>query len=121
MHDCRRNSSHIIGKEKGCEQIEVFSYNESEDDTSIVHGKVDEITTQNKKGYSIRVIRNGKLGFAYSSHISDPRQLIDNALASLQGNINATFDFPHTAKIEKTNLSFARYCNAPYLFSSGLF
>jgi PmbA protein len=75
-------------------------YTESEySSLSMRNGVVTEVGTTMQSGYALRVLRNGRLGTAYTKNLLDRAELVKNAVASLEGEVRAGFRFPGQAEI----------------------
>ncbi|MCD4706569.1 MAG: TldD/PmbA family protein [Candidatus Sabulitectum sp.] len=83
---------------KGC-RAEVFSTREKSLSMSKVNGSVDDVSASIQSGVSLRILRDGRLGFAYTKNLIDREELVANALASLDAGVEALYDFPDTGSI----------------------
>ena len=90
-----------IAESKGC-RAEVYSLREKSVGMSKVNGAVSEVSASIQYGVSLRIIKDGKLGFAYTKNLIDREQLVENALASLKAGVDADYDFPATGSINFT-------------------
>jgi PmbA protein len=81
---------------KVCDKAEVYSHDYSYAPVSFKDAKLHDIQTKFQSGLSIRIIKDGKLGFAYTRNLIDREELIANALDSLKGGVEAEYDFPLT-------------------------
>ena len=78
------------------DKAEVFSSNLITDSVIFENGKLQDIDTKVQLGTSLRIIKDNKLGFAYTKNLRNRKEFLDNCLASLKGCIEAKFDFPLT-------------------------
>ena len=78
------------------DQVELYALEEMGDGVGFENGKLKEIESQSQSGISLRVIRDGRLGFAYTKNLINREEFLQNALDSLKGKIEAPFDFPFT-------------------------
>lgn len=85
---------------KHCDQAEVYSIEQSIDNISFQNMKLQDIDSQIQSGISLRIIKNGILGFAYTKNLSNRDELLNNALNSLKGNVKVTFRLPKTLKVK---------------------
>ncbi len=76
------------------DQAEVFHLAEEGMSASSRNGKLKEMGTSIQSGYSLRIIKDGMLGTAYTKNLLDRGDLVENAMASLQGEVKASFTFP---------------------------
>lgn len=81
---------------KAADQAEVFSVEQTSNSVSFQAAKLYDIRTNFLSGVSLRIIKDGKLGFAYTRNLTDRQGLLDNALHSLQGGVEADYDLPDT-------------------------
>jgi PmbA protein len=78
-------------------EFEIY-YRTSENKTAkLTDGKLRDMESGITSGVSLRIIKDGKLGFAYTKNLDNPQELADNALSSLKAGVAAKFSFP-TAK-----------------------
>jgi PmbA protein len=82
------------------DQAEVYHLEEEGTSASMRNGKLKEMSTSIQSGYSLRIIRDGMLGTAYTKNLLDRDELVANALASLKGEVGASFSFPGPAEME---------------------
>lgn len=82
-----------------CDQAEVFSVENASERVAFEDGKLHDIDTSMLSGVSLRIIKNGKLGFAYTRNLKDRKELVNNALASLAGGVNAGYLLPATSAL----------------------
>lgn len=59
-------------------------------------GRVVDTSASIQSGFAIRIIRDGRLGTAYTKNLLDRQVLLDSALLSLKNGPSVEFDFPHT-------------------------
>ena len=82
-----------------CDQVEIYSLEEIADGVSFENAKLKEIDSSNQCGLSLRMIKDGKLGFAYTKNLTNREELLQNAMDSLKGGVEGLFDFPFTEKV----------------------
>ena len=89
--------------QKVSDQAEVFW--DSINSTKIVFSdsKLHDIESKINSGVALRIIKDNKLGFAYSRDINDRKTIIDNAIKSLNGKIEAEYQMPKQKKFDKIN------------------
>jgi PmbA protein len=80
---------------RGC-RAEVFSIRTRSLGMEKTNGAVSDVSASIQSGVSLRVIRRGRIGMAYTKNLMDPEELVDNAVASLEAGVEASFDFPET-------------------------
>ena len=81
------------------DQAEVYYLAEEGSNASVRNGRLKEMSTSIQSGYSLRLIKDGMLGTAYTKNLLDRRELVENALASLKGRVEASFTFPGPAEM----------------------
>ncbi len=88
---------------KICDQAEVFFSTETTNILVYEDGQLKDIESKFEAGISLRIIKDGRLGFAYTRNYDTVKDLIDNARQSLKGGIGAPFTFPSAATIKELN------------------
>lgn len=86
---------------KVADQAEVFGHSYSLDVVSFQNAKLQDIESSLQTGVSLRIIKDGKLGFAYTRNLKDRKELVQNALVSLSGQVAANYSFPHTTEVPR--------------------
>jgi PmbA protein len=86
---------------KICDKAEVFSVEYSDDSVFFENGKLKRIEGKSQLGFSLRIIKDGKLGFAYTRNLVDRQEVLQNALDSMQGGVEANYDFPLTRELPR--------------------
>lgn len=82
-----------------CDKAEVYSHGNTYNSVSFQNAKLHDIESTFLSGLSLRIIKNGKLGFAYTRNLVDRQELLQNALISLEGGVDANYDLPFTEKL----------------------
>ncbi|MCX7785506.1 MAG: TldD/PmbA family protein [candidate division WOR-3 bacterium] len=88
---------------KVCDQVEIYSLDNKQNVVSFEDAKLHEIDTKFQSGVSLRIIKNGKLGFAYTRNLINQEELLQNALNSLKGGVGAEYEFPLTQDLPQLN------------------
>jgi PmbA protein len=86
---------------KVCEKAEIYSVEYTSNTVSFENAKLQDIDSKFQSGLSLRIIKDGKLGFAYTRNLINREELVQNALDSLKGGVEANYDFPLTRKLPK--------------------
>lgn len=86
---------------KAADQAEVYAHDQVTDSVTFQDSKLHDIETNYISGVSLRIIKDGKLGFAYTRNLKDRKALVDNALRSLEGGVEAPYGFPKTTNTKK--------------------
>jgi PmbA protein len=81
------------------DQVEICLRAASTDGVSFENSKLKDIDSKMQYGVALRIIKNGKLGFAYTRNLIDREQLVQNAFASLKGGVEAHYQFGLTKKL----------------------
>ena len=81
---------------KAGDKAEVYSTERSSDGVSFEDAHLKDIDSSIQSGISLRIIKNGKLGFAYTTNLTNREELISNALDSLKGGVEGLFELPLT-------------------------
>lgn len=82
-----------------CDGAEMFSIEQNENSIRFEDGKIKYLQSTMQSGLALRVIKNGKIGFAYTKNLRSNEELIQNALSTLKGGVNAVFEFPRTKSV----------------------
>lgn len=88
-----------------CDQAEVFAVDTEETTCTFQNAAFHDLETSFRGGVSLRVIKNGRLGFAYTRNLMDSGELLQNAVDSLHGGVEARFDFPDTTSVPRLSTS----------------
>ncbi len=78
---------------------EVFVLQQTANIVSFENGRLKDIKSTMQSGVSLRIIKNGQLGFAYTKNLRSRDELLNNALGTLKGGVEATFTFPLTKDV----------------------
>ena len=70
---------------KGGEQVEPFGWRDSETAVRVYEGNVEHFVSAQSEGIGIRVIRNGRTGFAYAGTLD--ADAVAMALAEARDNV----------------------------------
>jgi len=88
---------------KVSDQAEVYSIEEGKDKITFENGKLKDIDSSIQSGMSLRIIRDGKIGFAYTKNLMDREGFLQNALDSLKGGAEAPPGFPENKEDRSLN------------------
>ena len=86
---------------KICDQVELYSFDETVNIIQFENSRLKDVDSKVQSGISLRVIKNNKLGFAYTKNLINRDELLQNALNALKGKVNAKFNFPLTRNFPK--------------------
>ena len=76
--------------------VELYVLEEWGDEVSFENGALKDIESKSQSGISLRIIKDGHLGFAYTKNLIHREEFLENALNSLKGKVGAPFEFPFT-------------------------
>lgn len=83
------------------DHAEVFHEMDEAGSMSMRNGRATEMSATIQSGYALRMIRDGKIGTAYTKNLLDPAGMVENALVSMKGSVEAGFAFPGPADIPR--------------------
>lgn len=86
---------------KVCDKAEVYSIDYTYNPVTFEDAKLHDIESKFQSGISLRIIKNGKLGFAYTKNLIKREEILQNALDSIKGEVKANYDFPLTKGLPK--------------------
>lgn len=81
------------------DQAEVYSLDQTQNTLRFEDNRLKDIQSTMQSGIALRLIKDQKLGFAYTKTMNDPKELLMNALDSLRGGVEVKFDFPLTRTV----------------------
>lgn len=76
---------------------EVYWLQNNSNNVSFENAKLQNIDSKLLSGASLRIIKNGRTGFACTRNLQNREEFLQNALVSLQGGVKANYEFPFTA------------------------
>lgn len=79
---------------QAADQAEIYFLEQQSDRIQFENGRLKEIESKMQSGLSLRIIKDGCLGFVYTKNLLSPEDLLSQALDSLKGQVEAPFDFP---------------------------
>jgi len=83
------------------DKAEIYSLGFTHNSISFKNAKLHDIESKFQSGMSLRIIKDNKLGFAYTRNLVDRQELLQNAMDSLKGEVEANFDFPLTRELPR--------------------
>jgi len=107
---------------KVSDKVEIYSLEQITDSISFENAKLKDVDSKLQSGFSLRIIKDGKMGFAFTKNLVDRDEFLQNALNSLKGGAEANFDLPLTKDLPKldtynpsieslTNTEIVNECN----------
>lgn len=76
------------------EEVEVFALTSTLTPVSFEANRLKRVETRQTSGIALRLIANGRIGFASTTRLDDLQSLVDDALAVAPYGAEATFTFP---------------------------
>ncbi len=93
---------------RGVERAEVFFYENLETDVEYEAGALKSLSDTEEKGAALRLVKDGKLGFATTTRLEDIDGLVDNALATAAEGEPVTFEFSEAAELPTPSITDER-------------
>ncbi|MEO0160785.1 MAG: metallopeptidase TldD-related protein [candidate division WOR-3 bacterium] len=88
---------------KNVEQVELYHYQTVQNEVVFQDGKLNGLEGAIQSGYSIRIVKDNMLGFAYTKTLTNPALLLESALNSLKAGTKTNLRFP--TNLESKNLN----------------
>lgn len=88
---------------KVSDKAEVYSMDSRGDSVSFEDAQLKDINSSMQSGFSLRIIKNNILGFAYTRNLVNREELIRNALDSLKGGVEGLFELPLAKDLPSLN------------------
>jgi len=82
---------------KHATQVDVYSLDYLDNSISFENSKLKDIDSKIQSGIALRLFKDGRVGTAYTRNLIDREGLVQNALASLKGGVEAAYDLPLTS------------------------
>ncbi len=89
--------------EKYAGEVEIYHINYLGSQVSFENGVLKDIESFIQSGISLRIIKDGLLGFSYTKNLLDPEALLKNAIDSLKGEIKVEFNFSEKKDLKTLN------------------
>ncbi len=93
---------------RGVERAEVFSFENLETDVRYEAGSLKSLSDTEEKGAALRLVKDGKLGFATTTKLEDIDGLVDNALATAAEGEPIAFEFSAEAELPAPSITDER-------------
>ncbi len=84
------------------DQAEVYHLRRKGGNLQMRNGRTTDVEATIQSGYALRIIRDGKIGTAYTKNLLDREAVVAGALESLKGEVTAGFTFPGGSKLPET-------------------
>ena len=69
-----------IALERGCESAEVYATSSDGFSVNVLHAEIIKYAVERNKGLNLRVLFDGKTGYAYTEVFEDPESLVAHAI-----------------------------------------
>jgi len=79
---------------KVAEAAEVFTVSSEETEVRFEANRLKQLQTKQRTSVALRIIRQGKIGYATATELDDNQDLIDNAVATAEFSMPASFQLP---------------------------
>ncbi len=89
---------------KAAKEAEVFELASEETRVSFEANRLKQMRTNQSTSLALRVIKDGRVGFATTAGIADRQQLVDNAVETAAFGSEAKFKFPGDVRYPKVNI-----------------
>jgi PmbA protein len=80
--------------EKVAEEAEVFMISSEEIPVQFEANRLKHIQSKQSSSVALRVVKEGKLGYAVTTRLDDKQELVNNAVEAAQFGMPARFEFP---------------------------
>lgn len=95
-----------LARDKGYE-AEIYTNSSQETRVSYQNGMLQDIDSSFHSGVSLRIIKDGLSGYAYTRNLLDRQLLLADAEGSLIGGVEAPYQFPATGAVETAEFDTA--------------
>jgi PmbA protein len=82
----------LVADAAGGEGVEAYAELTTETSVTAFHGEVERLTSASSSGVGVRVVRDGRLGYAYTADLSD--QGLRECLAEARANLEVSSEDP---------------------------
>ncbi|MGB9719946.1 MAG: TldD/PmbA family protein [bacterium] len=83
------------------DQAEIYHYETILNVIDFQNGKLTELEGKIQSGYSLRIIKDHNIGFAYTKNLNNPELLLEGALSSLKAETKTNLRFPENKNKSK--------------------
>jgi PmbA protein len=88
---------------KAGDQAEIYFLEQTSDWIQFENGRLKDMESKMQSGFSLRIIKDGLLGFAYTKNLLDREDFLQQALDSLKGKVEAPFFSPLPESLPSPN------------------
>ena len=89
---------------KVAEEVEVYLVSSEETPVQFESNRLKNTQYKQTQSVALRIIKNGKLGYATSTSMDNPQKLVDDAAATAEFGMKAEFQFPSTTTFPKVDI-----------------
>jgi PmbA protein len=89
---------------KTADQAEVYAITSETTPVSFEANRLKSLQTRETRGLALRLIKDGRLGFASATRLDNPRALVDSALEVAPFGAEARFDFPNAGAASQVQI-----------------
>src|SRR5437764_54148 len=82
----------LAGEAAGGEGLEAYAEQTTETEVEAFEGRVERLTSASSSGVGVRVVRDGRLGYAYTADLSD--EGLRECLAEARANLDVSSEDP---------------------------
>jgi PmbA protein len=82
----------LAGEAAGGEGVEAYAQQATRTEVNAFNGEVERLTSASSSGVGVRVVRDGRLGYAYTADLSD--QGLSQCLAEARANLEVSTEDP---------------------------
>jgi PmbA protein len=86
---------------KVAEEAEVYRVSSEETPVQFESNRLKNIQSKQSQSVALRIIKNGKIGYATSTSMENAQKLVDDAVATAEFGMKAEFQFPSTKTFPK--------------------
>ncbi|MBA7478733.1 hypothetical protein ES707_14161 [subsurface metagenome] len=79
---------------KVAEEAEVFMFSSEETPVQFEANRLKHIQSKQSRSVALRIIKNGKIGYASTTKLNESRELVNMAVETAQFGMSARFEFP---------------------------
>ena len=86
------------------DEAEVFVTSSEETSVRFESNKLKQLQTKQQTSMALRIIKNGRIGYAITTRMDDADALVNNALETAQFGMSARFHFPETTPYPRIDI-----------------
>ena len=89
---------------KAAEEAEVYRVSSEETHVRFEANRLKQLHTGQQTSIALRIIKNGRTGYATTTSVEDRRELVDNAVETSEFGTAARFQFPESADYPRVDI-----------------